>query len=95
MPDEPLTRETMAAWLVRALGHEEMAEMSSRIELPVKDADQVEPTLRNHVAIACGLGLMTGDETGFFRPQDNLTLAELTALATKAAPRLAGRFSHW
>lgn len=94
-PGEPLSRETMAAWLVRALGYEEVAKMPVKIELSVKDADQVDAALCNHVAIACGLGLMAGDENGFFRPQDNLTWAELAALALKAAPALSERFSRW
>lgn len=94
-PDDPLTRETMAAWLVRALGHEDVAGMQSKIELPVKDADLVDASMRNHVAIACGLGLMGGDDSGFFRPGDKLTWAELATVASKAAPRLRNRFGYW
>lgn len=94
-PDGPITRETMAVWLVRALGHEDVAAMPGKIELPVKDADLVDASLRNYVAIACGLGLMTGDENGCFRPQDRLTWAELAAVVTKAAPRLAARLNRW
>lgn len=94
-PEGPISRETMAAWLVRALGHEEVAGMPARIELNVKDAELVDASLRNHVAIACGLGLMTGDASGLFRPQDKLTWAELATIATRAAPRLTARFNHW
>lgn len=94
-PEEPLTRETIAAWLVRALGHEDVAKMPNKIELNVQDADLVDVTLRNHVAIACGLGLMSGDDSGFFRPGDKLTWAELATLASKAAPRLRNRIGRY
>lgn len=70
-PNEPLTRETMAAWLVRALGYEEVAKMTIKIELPVKDTEQVDVSLLNHVAIINGLGLMTGMTAASSAPWTN------------------------
>ncbi|NPV74585.1 MAG: S-layer homology domain-containing protein [Pelotomaculum sp.] len=40
------------------------------------------------MAIACGLGLIKGDENGLFRPGEEMTWAELASLVTRAAPRL-------
>jgi len=92
-PEQPVTRETLAIWLVRALGYKEIANMPVKIELKMADAELVNENSRNYVAIACGLGLMQGDENGLFRPADQVTWAELAVLVTKAAPRL--RAARW
>ncbi len=87
-PDQPLTRETLAVWLVKALGYGEVAAMPIKMELKTTDAALVPESSRNYAAIACGLGLMQGDDEGRFRPLDQATWAELAVLATRAAPRL-------
>ncbi len=96
-PDQPVLREELAVWLVRAFGYSEVAEMAVEIELKAADADQVSEKARNYVAIACGLGLIKGDENGLFRPGEQMTWAELASLViraelaslvTRAAPRL-------
>jgi len=43
---------------------------------------------RNYAAIACGLGLIKGDDKGRLRPLDKTTWAELAVLATRAAQSL-------
>lgn len=87
-PEQPFLREDLAIWLVRALGYAEIAEMPVEIELKTADAGQVSERARNYAAIACGLGLLKGDENGLLRPSEQVTWAELAALVTKAAPRL-------
>lgn len=87
-PDQPVLREDLAVWLVRALGYGEVAEMPAKIELKAADADQVSEKARNYVAIAWGLGLIKGDENDLFRPVDQATWAELASLVTRTAPRL-------
>lgn len=67
--------------------------MPVKIELKMADAELVNENSRNYVAIACGLGLMQGDDNGLFRPADQVTWAELAVLVTKAAPRL--RAARW
>ncbi len=54
--------------------------MAVEIELKAADADQVSEKARNYVAIACGLGLIIGDENGMFRPGEQMTWAELASL---------------
>lgn len=80
---------------MRALGYEDVAGMPVQIELSIKDADLIDLSLCNHVAIAGGLNLMGGDENGFFRTQDRLTWAELAVVASKVAPRLRNRANPW
>ncbi|MFA5385657.1 MAG: YcdB/YcdC domain-containing protein [Eubacteriales bacterium] len=88
LPDQPVLREDLAVWLVRALGYGEVADMPVKIELKTADANQVSEKARNYVAIAYGLGLIKGDENGLFRPADQATWAELASIVTRAAPRL-------
>jgi len=87
-PDQSLTRETLAVWLVKALGYGEVAAMPAKIELKTADAALVPASSRNYAAIACGLELIQGDDKGRFRPLDRATWAELAVLATRAASRL-------
>jgi hypothetical protein len=87
-PEQPVLREELAVWLVRALGYSEVAEMPAAIELKAADAGQMSEKARNYVAIAWGLGLIKGDENNLFRPADQVTWAELASLVTRAAPRL-------
>ncbi|SHD78015.1 S-layer homology domain-containing protein [Schnuerera ultunensis] len=42
------------------------------------DADKISTNLRGHIAIAKGLGLISGE--GNFRPKDNLTREEAAVL---------------
>ncbi|NLI12224.1 MAG: hypothetical protein GX425_06285 [Peptococcaceae bacterium] len=87
-PEQPLLREELAVWLVRALGYSEVAEMPAVIGLKAADASQVSDKARNYVAIAWGLDLIKGNENNLFRPADQVTWAELASLVTRAVPRL-------
>lgn len=87
-PNGVITREQFAAWLINALGYEEVAGIRGHIETPFKDAAQTTPALANHVALAGQLGLMGGDTQGNFRPRAGLTWGEAAAVTTMAAPRL-------
>ncbi|OPY56242.1 MAG: hypothetical protein A4E55_02169 [Pelotomaculum sp. PtaU1.Bin035] len=87
-PEQPVTREDLAVWLVRALGYNDVADMPVKIELKAADAGLVSEQAFNYVAIACGLGLISVDENDMLRPADQATWAELASLVVKATPRL-------
>jgi len=87
-PEQPLSREELTVWLVRALGYGDVAGMPVKIELKAADAAKISEQSLNYVAIAWGLGLLEGDENSLFRPADQATWAELASLVTRAAPRL-------
>lgn len=87
-PEQPILREDLAIWLVRALGYGEVAGMTVKIELKTADAGLVSDEAYNYAAIACGLGLFKGDQEGLLRPLEETTWAELAAVMTRAAPRL-------
>lgn len=87
-PDEPLTREDLAIWMVNALGHQEVAEASLSIGLDFKDSSSIIMGKHNYVAIAAGLNLIGGDESGNFRPHDAVSWGELASAVVRIAPRL-------
>ena len=69
-----MSRQEMAAVLVRALGLEEEAGLMSDVEveslLAFKDSSEISPWARKYVAAAVKHGLMKGNPDGTFRPKD-------------------------
>lgn len=91
LPDEHLTRSTLAAWLVNSLGYRNVTLITNRIESPFKDIGGLSLREQNCIGLANGLGLLTGDGSGYFRPDAAVTWEELSAVALKAAPKLRNR----
>lgn len=73
-PGDPVTREELAALIVRALGYAKLADYGGLFRLDVADADNIRN--KGQVAIAIGLGIMTPDEGGRFRPTETVTRAQ-------------------
>lgn len=71
---QTISREMLAAWVVRALRFDRVAALPV-FQPVVKDTAQVSKDYRGHVAIAAGLGLMGGIGQEF-RPQALTTRAE-------------------
>lgn len=78
MPNKLLSRETLAAWICKSLGYQEIAQMKHEIENPFKDTGSISGDKKNYVGIANGLGIMTADKNGNFRPQAAVSWAELS-----------------
>lgn len=74
-PEGSISRELMAAVLVRAMGFERVASIHDIYLIKAKDASSVNPAYRGHVAIAMGLGLIRG-VSGNFLPQAEVTRAQ-------------------
>jgi immune inhibitor A len=73
-PGMNMSRQEMAAVLVRALGLEEEAGLMSDVEveslLAFKDSSEISPWARKYVAAAVKHGLMKGNPDSTFRPKD-------------------------
>lgn len=95
LPGEPLDRKTLAAWLVSGLGYREVASIPSLIESPFKDISGLPLKDRNNIGLACGLGLLSGDGSGNFRPLDSVTWEELAAVIMKLPSRLNERLGRY
>ncbi|MCF6097459.1 S-layer homology domain-containing protein [Thermovorax subterraneus] len=73
-PDQVLTRAQVVTMLVRALGLEKTAPLAYR--LGFRDEGEIPDWARDSVYIGSSIGLVKGDERGYFRPHDPVTRAE-------------------
>jgi serine protease AprX len=80
-PDNFVDRLTAAIVLLRAAGLRSVAEASNSTPLTVLDGAQVPYNLRGYVTVALSRGLLNADNN-YFRPQSNLTRAELAHALT-------------
>ena len=76
--ESKVTREEAIKYIVRAFGQEPLEDLGDIYKLEYDDIDKISTNLRGHVAIAKGLGIISGK--GNFRPKDNLTREEAAAL---------------
>ncbi len=75
-PDEPALRIDGPVYIIRALGFREIAELDNIYNCTFKDADKIPTGKTGYAAIAYGLKIISGDENGYFNPNDNLTRAD-------------------
>ncbi|MDD4803053.1 MAG: S-layer homology domain-containing protein [Syntrophomonas sp.] len=91
-PNQIMSREDFAVWLVNSLGYQEVAAIKNHIDTSFGDADQISPDKANYVGIAEGLGLLRADENKYFHPQDAITWAEIANAVTRLAVRAPARY---
>lgn len=73
-----VAREEAVKYIIRIFGQEPLDNLGEIYKLDYKDADQISTNLKGHIAIAKGLGLISGQ--GNFRPKDNLIREEAAVL---------------
>ncbi|MBP1993356.1 S-layer homology domain-containing protein [Paenibacillus eucommiae] len=79
-PQKNADRLWATTLLVKALKLEGEAKAKMNEKLPFKDADKVPAGSVGYVAVAISKGLIDGFEDNTFRPNDNVTRAQLAAL---------------
>ncbi|NPV73670.1 MAG: DUF4430 domain-containing protein [Pelotomaculum sp.] len=79
-PDRAITREELAAVLVRTLG----LKSPSGTELPFTDAGEVSDWAKDSVAVAASAGLVKGYPGGAFEPHGTVTRAECAVMIYRA-----------
>ncbi|SDW82680.1 S-layer homology domain-containing protein [Paenibacillus sp. CF384] len=87
-PDKPATRLFAATLLVKAMGLEAEAKAKVNSELKFRDADKIPAGSVGYVAVAIEKGLITGYEDNSFRPNQQVTRAELAALLDRTDEQL-------
>lgn len=77
-PENPITRGETMKYLVRSFGQEQSANLGDIYKSDYEDMDSMAAELRGYVAVAEGLGLISGQ--GKFRADDNLTREEAAVI---------------
>ncbi len=86
-PTAVLTKEQAVKYLLKARGYSEVAELQGIFKTGFADENAIGADSMGYVAIAKGLGIVTGDENGNFNPQKELTRAEAVSVIYKAFVR--------
>ena len=82
-PNAPITRQELAALIVRAKALE--APPTGRLHFT--DAHQISPWAKDYISAAANQGWLQGDTVGTLRPRQHITRAEAVALFTRALER--------
>jgi uncharacterized membrane protein YkoI len=86
-PDKAITRTDIVRSLVSMAGHSDVAELEGIYKCGFTDDGEIDSKDYGYVAIAKGLGLVTGDPSGAFRPYDIITRQELAHMMYKYMSR--------
>lgn len=86
-PTAVLTKEQAVKYLLKERGYSEVAELQGIFKTGFADENAIGADSMGYVAIAKGLGIVTGDENGNFNPQKELTRAEAVSVIYKAFVR--------
>lgn len=70
------TREMGASFIVKAIGYGRVAELKGIFTTGFEDDSDISEDAKGSVAIAKGLGVVSGDENNRFNPNDKLTRAD-------------------
>ena len=87
-PGRAITREQLAVMLYRYAGIPALT--AKQTVDSFGDGAQVSSWARDAMAWACGEGILTGDDKGQLRPQDNSTRAEVSAMLERFVKRTVG-----
>ncbi len=79
-PDRLVTRTELCRCFVGLSGMQEAAELRGIFRCGFSDEDQIPEEELGYVAIAKGLGVVQGDRSGAFRPNDGATRQELAMM---------------
>lgn len=86
-PNQPITREQIAAMLVRAFEYASEEEVAAS-EVIYKDEDNISDYAKTDVEKAHELGFMTGTDDGRFQPKSNSTRAQAAKVVSLLATEI-------
>lgn len=90
-PADPITREEMAAMLVRALGYGTIAGLAQTESVPFTDAT----TNAGYITMAYELGIVNGTTTTTFSPDRSATREQVAVILDRLDQKLSGQtLSH-
>ena len=83
-PNEPLTREELAAALIRGLGYAPIAGLSQQLDLPFTDVT----TNRGYITMAYDMGLVNGTSQTTFSPEKPATREQCAVMLVRLYDKL-------
>lgn len=78
--DATVTKEEMVVYIIRAVGLEKVAQFPEIYKDVFEDSEEVNSEYKGYIALAKGLGYITGDTDGKFYPKKEMTYGELVHL---------------
>lgn len=85
--EDPLTRQELAEWYIRALNLETAAKRSDIYKVNFTDASTIQPNYVGYVALANSLGLLEAQDNKF-NATSNVTYAELAVSTIRLAHKI-------
>jgi hypothetical protein len=79
----PITRTGIARLMVRYLGLDYMAQVPGLYQVPYKDLTKAASAVQGYASITHGLGIMLGDGSQSFRPQETVTRSQAAAILAR------------
>lgn len=89
-PDEPVTREEIAAMLYRFMQHMGLDVSGSASLAGFPDGEETSPWAKEAMQWAVGVGLFRGDDSGALNPGDDATRAEVATLMERLVKLIVG-----
>jgi len=86
--DQPASREWVAKLLVKVLNKESAMESASGTYLPFSDVASIGSAYNNYIKYAYSIDLLGGYPDGTYKPQRNVSRAELAAFLTRAENKM-------
>lgn len=83
-PDDLLTREQFAAFVVRAMGRERLARAFANQPTTFRDDAQISSWARGYVVLASSMKVIQGFPDGTFRPREEVTYAQALTMLVRA-----------
>ncbi len=77
---EALTREEAAKAIVCGLGYEKIGKVYDMFVPVFYDWNGIDEDFRGYVALAKGMGIVSGDQNGFFNPKNRVSRAEFAVM---------------
>lgn len=78
-PGAAITKEDAVKFVIRALKYDKVADLKDIYKTTFKDTGSINPNLAGYVAIAQGLGIVSG-YNGYFSPKAELTRAQAAVI---------------
>lgn len=79
-PTAKVTRAQLTKMIVDAAGYGEVAQLKNIYRIGFKDDKSISDSVFGYVAIAKGLGIISGDTKGYFYPNNTATRAQLAIM---------------